>query len=153
MTIGKNPSAAQLDLLRRIPGLRAGTDRELRAVACLVEDATAEPGSVLIEEGAGADQAYVIVEGWAAVTVHGEPVAALGPGQFVGEMALLDHGPRTASVVAKTPMRLLAVGPAAFDALLGAPDVAGAVARGLTSRLRTADAAGGPDAANAEEPS
>jgi CRP-like cAMP-binding protein len=136
MSIAKTPSSGHLDLLRRIPGLTGRNDRDLARLARHVEETAVEAGTVLIEEGTDGRHAYVIIEGWAAVTVHGEPVAALGPGQFVGEMALLDHGPRTASVVAKTAMRLLTVAPDAFDALVGQADVARSMARGLSERLR-----------------
>jgi CRP/FNR family transcriptional regulator, cyclic AMP receptor protein len=135
-----DPSPTRLELLRGVPGFRGRTDRELAAAARLLEEAEVAEGTVLIREGADGQQAYVILEGWAAVTVHGEPVAALGPGQFVGEMAMLDRGPRSATVVAKTTMRLLSIGPEAFESFTGQPDITRSIARSLSERLRRQEA-------------
>jgi CRP-like cAMP-binding protein len=143
-------SQAHLALLRSVPMLRGCSDRELARVGQMVDEVVVPEGQSLMVEGAHAKEAFVIVEGWAAVTVHGEPVAALGPGQFVGEVAMLDRGPRTATVVAKTPMRLLVIGPAAFAEFARAPGVSTGLALTLARRLRDADsrafAAGGDGA-------
>ena len=86
---------------------------------------------------------YVIVDGWAAVSVSGTAIAAVGPGDHVGEMALLDNQPRSATVTAKSPMRVLEIGPAAMSRFLHHPEVLRAIAVGLAGRVRQADTGAG----------
>jgi CRP/FNR family transcriptional regulator, cyclic AMP receptor protein len=139
--MNKKASPEKLSLLRQVPEFKSCTDRELSELARLVDEVDVPEGHVLIREGEIGREAFVIIDGWAAVTIHGEPVAALGPGQFVGEMALLDHSPRSATVVAKTPMHVLAVSPKVFGTLVSTPTVGRGLARSLASRLREADVA------------
>ncbi|OWY62107.1 hypothetical protein B7486_60195, partial [cyanobacterium TDX16] len=70
------------------------------------------------DQGRPGLECYVILEGTAGVSVSGEHIATLEAGSMVGEMALIDHRPRSATVVAETPMRLLAFDAKAFKALL-----------------------------------
>jgi CRP-like cAMP-binding protein len=143
MTSHPKLSSTQIALLRRLPLLAGSSDRELAEIARLVDETTVPAGARLTRKGEAAREAFVIVEGWAAVMHDDEPVAALGPGQFVGEMAMLDGGPRTATVVAKTDMRLLVVGPAAFSAFANQPKVARNMATQLAGRLRNSQATAG----------
>ena len=73
------------------------------------EEAEVAPGTVFTGDGTVDGDEYVIVEGWAAITVRGEPVAALGPGQLIGRAHLLELGRPDAIVIAKTDMRVLVV--------------------------------------------
>jgi CRP-like cAMP-binding protein len=139
MNIRRKSPSQKMELLRSLPAFGARSDRELEDLARLVDEVDVAEGTTLISQGEIGQEAFVIVEGWAAVTVHGEPVAALGPGEFVGEVAMLDHGRRTASVIAKTPMRLLAIGPAAFATFVDRPRVGVAMAKELANRLRLMD--------------
>src|SRR5438445_13504352 len=77
---------------------------ELARVAELVEEVSAETGAVLMEQGKPGQECYVVVEGTADVLVAGDKVAELGKGELIGEMALIDKRPRSATVKAKTPM-------------------------------------------------
>ena len=140
LTRSRTTSNAKLALLRKVPTLAACSDRELGDIARHVDESTAQVGDVLVREGTTGQQAFIIVDGWASVTVQGELVAQLGPGEFVGEMAMLDRGPRSATVVATTPMQLLVVGPGAFEDVVANPTVAGRITRELAGRLRRADA-------------
>jgi CRP-like cAMP-binding protein len=126
--------------LRRVRGMGDMSDTELRALAALVEECEAPAGTVLVREGAVGRSSYIIVEGWAAVTVGGRAIAVLGPGEHIGEMAMLDHGFRSASVTSKSDMRLLEIGPAAMPSFLQQPGVLRAMATGLAARVRVADA-------------
>ncbi len=67
----------------------------------------ADAGDVIVEEGEDGRECFVVVEGSVAVTRNGEEVALMAAGAAVGELALLDPGPRTATVVARTPVRLV----------------------------------------------
>jgi CRP-like cAMP-binding protein len=86
-------------------------------------------------------EVFIIVEGIATVTVRGRAVAKLGPGEFLGEMAILDLAPRSATVVADSPMRLLATDPRRFFTLADHPGIARTIASALAKRLRLAEGA------------
>lgn len=130
----------RIDELRRI-SLFAGCSREeLALVANNVNEHHAAAGDVLIREGATGREFIVIVEGTARVLVGGTTVATLGPGDFAGEVALLDHGPRTASVVAVTDLVAEVSTQREFAALVaGVPGLAQKLLVGLAQRVRTAD--------------
>lgn len=130
-----------MSMLRAVPAFRGCTDRELAELDGTVDEVEVPEGAVLMHQGRPGRECFVIVDGWAAVLLHDEPVTALGPGELVGEMALVDRQPRSATVVAKTPMRLLVVGAQAFDRFSRQPSVSKELARALTKRLRSADAA------------
>jgi CRP-like cAMP-binding protein len=94
------------------------TEDELARVIELAEEVDAEPGAVLCEQGRVGQDCYVIVEGDASVLVRGEYVVTLHPGSMVGEMSLVDHRPRSATVVADEPMKLLRFDTEHFQTLL-----------------------------------
>lgn len=94
------------------------TPKELSRVAELVEELDAEEGAELTDQGRPGQECYVIVDGQAGVYISGEHKATLGPGEMVGEMALIDHRPRSATVKALTPMKLLAFDAKRFKTLL-----------------------------------
>jgi CRP-like cAMP-binding protein len=94
------------------------SNADLEEVAKLGEPVDAEPGAVLIDQGDVGLECFLVLDGEAGITSGGEHVATIGPGSIVGEMALVGHRPRNASVVAQTPMRLLAFDIAAFKRVL-----------------------------------
>lgn len=88
--------------LRRVP-LFAGLDRkELELLARLAKEQRYEPGATIVRSGASGHGLYIIKEGNVAVVRDGQKVASMGPGQFFGEISVLDGGPRTAEVRAET---------------------------------------------------
>ena len=88
--------------LRRVP-LFAGLDRkELELLAKLAKEQRYEPGATIVKTGAGGHGLYIIKEGNVSVVRDGKKVASMGPGQFFGEISVLDGGPRTADVKADT---------------------------------------------------
>ena len=83
-----------------------GIDRkELQRIAGELDDATYLAGHGILTEGMSGPEFFVILEGTASVHIDGDAVATLGPGDFFGEVAALDGGPRTASVRAETRLR------------------------------------------------
>lgn len=91
---------------------------ELERVAALCGELSVPTGSLLMDQGDAGQDCYVIVEGQASVYVRGEHIATLGPGSMVGEMALVDHKPRIASVVTDSDARLLRFSSRQFKQLL-----------------------------------
>jgi CRP/FNR family transcriptional regulator, cyclic AMP receptor protein len=93
--------------LKSIPLFEEVGDDELRQIAPFAQEVTVEEGNVLVREGDFSYEFMAIEEGQAEVTRGGEHVADLGPGDFFGEMGLLEKTLRNATVTAKTPMRLV----------------------------------------------
>ena len=135
-------SDGRLALLASVPIFAGCTGRELEAIDRLVDDIDVNAGDVLVREGAPGRESFVVVAGEATVTVDGRQVAVLGPGDFFGEMSILDPGrPRSATVTASTAMRLLVLEPRSFSTLVSLPCVAHKVILGLIRRLRATEAA------------
>ncbi len=128
---------AHHDLLRSIP-LFAGADPgDLAALAAVATEADFPAGRSVVRQGDPGSGLFVVLEGSVRVVRDGETLAELGPGQWFGELAVLDRGPRTAAVLTTVPTRCLAV--AAWDAerlMIERPTLAVAVARAMAERLR-----------------
>ena len=99
-----------LDHLASVSLFSACSKKELQAVAKATDEVTIPAGKTLCEQGAVGREAFVIVEGTAEVRRNKKKVAEIGPGTCVGELALLDHRPRTASVIATTDLTVLVIG-------------------------------------------
>lgn len=113
------------------------THEELRRVAELAEEVEAAGGAQLIDQGRIGQECYVVLEGQAGVYMGDEHVATVGPGTMVGEMSLVEHRPRNASVIAETPMKLVAFDTKAFKTLLQEmPKVNDRVMATLAARLK-----------------
>ena len=93
--------------LKSIPLFAEVGDEELSQVAPFANEVSVEEGRVLVREGDFSYELMAIEEGTAEVTRGGEPVAELGPGDFFGEMGLLERTLRNATVTAESPMRLI----------------------------------------------
>lgn len=110
---------------------------ELERVANLSDQIEVDAGTELVDQGDPGTFCFVLVEGTASVFVNGDYVSTSGPGSMVGEMALLDLRPRTATVIANTPMTLRRFDIAAFRALLDEmPKASERINAILLSRLR-----------------
>jgi CRP-like cAMP-binding protein len=115
--------------------------RELALVARMADELTVPAGRQLMRQGAYGADCVVVVDGEARITRDGEDIGRVGPGELVGEIALLDSGGRTATVVAETPMRVLVFHAKGLSAVLHASStVRRRVLRTLASRLRITNA-------------
>jgi CRP-like cAMP-binding protein len=116
----------------------AGLSRgELLQLAKLTEDLEVDEGKVLTREGQSGSEFFVIIEGEVSVTKGGEEIRTLGPGDFFGEIALLEDTPRTATVTAKTPLRFFVLTRQAFRSLLAQqPGLEDKVMAALEERVR-----------------
>jgi CRP-like cAMP-binding protein len=93
--------------LKSLPLFEDVADDELAEIATFAQEVTVEEGRELVREGDFSYEFMAIEDGEAEVTRHGEHVANLGPGDFFGEMGLLEKTLRNATVTAKTPMRVV----------------------------------------------
>ncbi len=108
----------RVEKLAAVSLFRGCSQSELRALAGITTEIDAPAGKVLCQEGKSGNECFVVMEGEAAVTIGGDDVTTIGPGGFFGEMALLDGGPRVATVTATTDMRLLSLSRGEFTTLL-----------------------------------
>ncbi len=115
-----------------------GVDRDgLERIAAAAIQVDFDDGHVIARQGEIGTGFFIIVTGGAKVVRSGETVADLGPGEFFGELSVLDGQPRTAQVIAHGPTSCLALATWDFEAiLLDQPKVALAILRGLAGRLR-----------------
>jgi CRP-like cAMP-binding protein len=106
-----------------------------------VDEIDVPEGRVLMRQGEPGWECFVIADGQAKATARGSGSASLGPGDVVGEMSLLDQGPRSATVTAKTEMHLLVLSSRSFSALIyQVPLVARRIMAALATRVREAEA-------------
>jgi len=96
-------------LLERAPVFSSLPPEILEVITAEGVERTFEPGEFVVREGDPGDELFVIVEGEARVERKGNPLATFGPGEFFGEVAVIDGRPRSADVVAASPLRALAV--------------------------------------------
>ncbi len=130
-------SAIRIDRLREASLFSNCTKDELRSIASLTTMKDVSPGMVLAEQGKPGREFFVVADGSATASRNGEWLAQLGPGSFFGELALLDGGERTATVVADTEMTLLVLSRREFKTLqFTAPSVAYKMLVELGMRLR-----------------
>lgn len=121
--------------------------RQLRSLARAAAREELSPGARIISEGEHADGFYVLERGSATVTVRGETKATLGPGGYFGEMAVIDRGPRSATITAASPSSVLHLPSSAFEALVRRDvGIASAIETELVRRLGETGTAP-PDAA------
>ena len=114
----KDKVAGKVDDLRHIALFAKMDNSDLARLAKLGEPVDAKTGAMLIDQGDVGLECFLVLEGEAGIFSGGEHVATIGSGSIVGEMALVGHRPRNASVVAQSPMRMLSFDVAAFKHLL-----------------------------------
>jgi len=125
--------------VRLFAGVTAAGIEELGAIADEIE---VRAGTVLTHQGYREGYFFIVVEGRVRIERDGRTLNTLGPGEFLGEIALLDAGPRTATAVAETEARLLSLNYEMFHELLGAsPEIRAAILEVVGERLRAIDEA------------
>ena len=130
----------KLQLLERVP-LFAGLTREaLEEVARITEELDLPAERALTHEGRHEGYFFVIVSGTVRIERGGRTINVIGPGDFLGEIALLDGGPRTATATTESPCRLLSMRHERFEDLLdSSPTVRTAILESVGRRLRAMD--------------
>jgi CRP/FNR family cyclic AMP-dependent transcriptional regulator len=130
-----------LDLIRGVPLFATADDRFLEQLAGEFMERTFSAGETIAEEGESGRTFVVIESGQATVTVHGQEVARLGPGNAFGEMALIDKSSRTATVRADTDVHCYQLPVWSFRPLVEShPEMAWALLEIVAQRVRDAEA-------------
>ncbi len=126
----------KVELLGGVPLFANCSKAELQRIASLADELDLADGATLIREGERGREFLVVVDGTVIVTKRGKKVRELGSGDFIGEIALVSDVPRTATVTATSPVRLLVVTDRAFRGLIEEmPSIATKVLQSLGERL------------------
>jgi len=126
----------------RLPIFAGCTKRAMKRVSSLGTRVHLPAGRTLTRSGAGGAEVLIVLAGTAICQVHGMEVARFGPGDFFGEVATLDGGPRTATVVSRTDMEVLVFNRLEFETLVkSSPEVAQRILKAMAQRLRHANSA------------
>jgi CRP-like cAMP-binding protein len=128
---------AKVEALRAVPLFRELSNRDLEQVARLADEVDLPAGHVLMREGESGSQMFIIASGEAVIERGGREVAREGPGSFLGEMAIVAEGPRTATATLTQPSHLFVLAHREFHSLLDdVPAVRKCVLDEVARRLR-----------------
>ena len=130
---------AKLELLRRIPLFQHCTGKELAQIASIADELDLKEGTELTKEGKPGREFFAMVEGTADVLMGGKWINSVHQGDFLGEIALITGRPRSATVTATSPVRVLVITARDFRRLLEhSPEIQRKVLLALAERLATA---------------
>ena len=133
MQLGHN---SKIDLIKRVPLFSAASKSELADIAGIADEMDFPEGKTLIREGETGREFFVLVDGTADVERGGQKVDSIGAGDFFGEIALIAHTPRNATITTTSPARALVITDRAFRQLLDRqPQIAVGVLTTLAERL------------------
>jgi CRP/FNR family transcriptional regulator, cyclic AMP receptor protein len=133
MALGKN---AKVELLKRVPLFEGCSKAELGELATSTDELAVPEGRVLAREGKTGREFFVLVNGSVRVSKAGRKLADLGTGDWFGEIALVTGAPRSATVTAATPVRVLVLSDRAFRRVVAEmPSIALKVMASLGQRL------------------
>ena len=133
MRLGGNQ---KIDLIRKVPLFARCSRAELKEIALLADEIDLHEGKEMTREGAPGREFFVLLDGTADVKKNRRRVNTLGPGDFFGEIALVSREPRTATVIATSPVRALVITDRSFRRLLDdAPQVKTKVMEAMAQRL------------------
>ena len=128
------------ELLAAVPLFEGLSRRELEPILRAAKDMSVDADKRILEQGDRGVGFHLILEGTCRVLVGDDEVASLGPGDYFGEMSLVDGGPRSATVVAETPVRTLSLTSWTFLPLLDEnPSIARKLLVEMSRRLRAAE--------------
>jgi CRP-like cAMP-binding protein len=128
----------KLELLATVPLFARLDSGGLVEVGRLADEIDLRDGQTLLRQGANAHEFFLIIEGTVSVVRDGTALATLGAGDFLGEIALIDGGQRTATATAVGPVRVLVMGTREFRSLLARfPEINAAVLDALAVRVRS----------------
>ncbi|MFM1751754.1 MAG: hypothetical protein RL119_716 [Actinomycetota bacterium] len=129
-----------LESLRKVSLFSSCSNKDLEKIAKAADEITLPAGKLIVDQGQTGREAFIIMSGSATVRRNGKKVANLGAGAVVGELSLLDHGPRTASVVADTECVVLVISQRQFLAVIDAiPALSHKLLATLAGRIRELD--------------
>ena len=124
--------------LAKVPLFMNCTERELEFISSRTDEVTLPADRTLIKQGAPGEAFYIILDGEAEVDVDGKPRRILKAGDFFGEISMLDRGAGTATVVTKTPVRLMVMSHSQFrDAIKADDSILVKVLQVMGHRLRS----------------
>jgi CRP/FNR family cyclic AMP-dependent transcriptional regulator len=131
------PMDRKIELLRRVPLFAAQGERGIDEIARLVRVVDVPAGRVLTREGEPGSDFFVIAAGAVRIEREGRFLRRLGPGDFLGEIALVDGGPRTATATTDSNGQLLVIAQREFGVLMERfPEIQETVLRALADRIR-----------------
>jgi CRP/FNR family transcriptional regulator, cyclic AMP receptor protein len=134
---------SKLQMLRGVSLFETMSDKDLAAVEQLADTVDVPAGHVLMRQGASGGEMFVIASGGVVVERNGRELARLGPGDVIGEMALLSEGPRNATVTAAEPTTLFVLAHREFHSLMDqSVDVRTCVFNAVAQRIRELDSDG-----------
>jgi CRP/FNR family cyclic AMP-dependent transcriptional regulator len=127
---------AKIELLKRVPLFERCSQKELGLIAALADELHLPDARNLTSEGTGGYEFIVLVEGAADVMRKGKVLNELGPGDFIGEIALVTGQPRSATVKTRGPSRILVLTASGFRSLMReVPSIQDKVLAALTARI------------------
>lgn len=130
----------KLELLQSVPLFAGLGQDELEEIARIADEIDAPAGTELTHEGRHEGYFFIIVSGTVRIDRGGQTVNTIGDGDFLGEIALLDGGPRTATATTVSPCRLVVMTHQKFEQVLDTPSIRAAVLEEVGRRLRRLDA-------------
>ena len=135
------PKDPKVELLKQIPLFSGLGSHDLDRIAQLMDEVDVTAGTVLMTQGHQGHEMFVVVSGRLGIERDGQLVAESGPGESLGVMALLAEGPRTATVTAIEPSRLLVAGHREFHALMAvSSEIRTHILETLVHQVRNLDA-------------
>jgi CRP/FNR family transcriptional regulator, cyclic AMP receptor protein len=131
---------ATIEHLRNVPLFASCSNKDLEKIAKAGDEIAMTAGQLIIDQGQTGKEAFVLLSGSATVRRNGKKITTIGAGAMVGELSLLDHGPRTATVVLETDASLLVISQRHFLAVLDdVPALAHKLLATLAGRIRDFD--------------